>query len=86
MEEILIEQFLQENFWIFLLIILWTLPWKGFALWRSARNNHLGWFVVLLVVNSLAVLEIFYIFIFGRNEFRQKLKQRTLNIFKSFRD
>ncbi len=51
---------------IVLAMVLWTLPWKGYALWLAARNKHLVWFVVLLVMNTLAILEIIYIFGFGR--------------------
>ena len=57
--------------WIAVLIpilIVWTLPWKGIALWRSARNRHLVWFIVLLLVNTLAILEIIYIFAFSKKK------------------
>ena len=60
------EQSLLQNQWIILLAILWVLPWKGVALWRAARNSHKGWFVVILVVNTMAVLEIIYIFFFSK--------------------
>lgn len=45
---------------------IWTIPWKGLALWRAARNNQKIWFIVFLVLNTLAVLEILYIFIFSK--------------------
>ncbi|MGD0856864.1 MAG: DUF5652 family protein [Dehalococcoidia bacterium] len=54
--------------WVILAAIAWTLPWKGVALWRSARNNHTAWFVVLLIVNTLAILEIIYIFGFSKKK------------------
>lgn len=41
---------------------LWSLPWKGYALWRAARAGHRAWFIVLLIVNTAAILEIIYIF------------------------
>lgn len=47
------------------LAILWTLPWKGAALWKAAKNKHKAWFVVLFLVNTLAILEILYIFVFS---------------------
>jgi hypothetical protein len=53
---------------LILLSILWTIPWKGVALWRAARNTHRWWFVILLVVNTLAILEIIYIFGFSREK------------------
>lgn len=52
--------------WIIILTGLWTLPWKGVALWKSARNGEKVWFIALLIVNSLAVLEILYIFFFSK--------------------
>ena len=48
------------------LILLWVFPWKGVALWKAARNSHKKWFIVLLIVNTLAVLEIIYIFYFSK--------------------
>ncbi len=66
------EQFLVQNQWIIFLIILWALPWKGVALWKAARLRDKWWFIALLVINTLAILEILYIFIFSK---RKKLIQ-----------
>jgi len=52
--------------WLIAIILVWILAWKGIALWKSARNNHLIWFIVLLLVNTIGILEILYIFIFSR--------------------
>jgi hypothetical protein len=41
---------------------------KGFALWRAARNNSSGWFVALLLINTLGILELLYLFVWGRNK------------------
>jgi hypothetical protein len=49
------------NIWL-LLAIVWSIPWKGVALWKAARLSHKKWFIVLLVVNTFAILEIIYIF------------------------
>ncbi|MBU0723240.1 hypothetical protein KJ973_01885 [Patescibacteria group bacterium] len=39
---------------ILVLVILWVLLWKGWALWRAARQkNQKHWFVVLLVFNTI---------------------------------
>lgn len=62
------EQFIIQNPWLIWLIILWILPWKGVALWKSARNKQTGWFIALLILNTLAILEILYIFIFSRKK------------------
>jgi methionyl-tRNA synthetase len=51
---------------ILLLILTWTLPWKGVALWRAAKNSHQKWFIAILILNTLAILEIVYLFYFNR--------------------
>jgi hypothetical protein len=60
------EQLFVQHPWIIAIILIWTLPWKAAALWRSARRGHFGWFFALLIINSLAILDILYIFIFSR--------------------
>lgn len=45
-----------------LAIFLWTLPWKAWALWLAARRGDLWWFLVLIVVSTLGILEMIYIF------------------------
>jgi len=48
---------------IFVLVLaLWTIPWKVYAVWTAAKNNQKKWFVALLILNTLAILEIYYIF------------------------
>ena len=55
-----------------LLVVAWTLPWKGYALWLAARNGHKLWFVALLIVNTVAILEIIYIFAIGRPQMKKR--------------
>ena len=50
------------------LVAVWTLPWKGIALWKAARLDDKKWFVALLILNTLAILEILYIFIFSKRK------------------
>ena len=51
---------------LFFLALVWILIWKGLALWKSARKNQLVWFIVLLIINTLGILEILYIFLFSK--------------------
>ena len=44
------------------LLVLWSVFWKGLALWHSARRNQGWWFVILLVLNTAGILEIIYLF------------------------
>lgn len=36
---------------------------KGFALWRSAQKKQTGWFLAILIVNSLGILPGIYLVI-----------------------
>jgi len=54
--------------WVIPLIILWTLPWKGVALWRAGGNKQLVWFICIFIFNTLAILEIIYIFGFSKKK------------------
>lgn len=62
------EQFFVENSWVVAVAVAWTLPWKGVALWRAARAGSLKWFIALLVINTLGILEILYIFVFSKKK------------------
>ncbi len=50
------------------LAVIWTIPWKGVALWKAARRGQKVWFALMLVLNSLAILEILYIFVFSKGD------------------
>lgn len=63
-------QFLQSLPWYVLMpVSIWTLVWKGFALWKSARLKQPVWFIALLIINTLGILEILYLFLFSKMEF-----------------
>lgn len=62
------KEFFSENPWIVLLAVSWIIPWKGLALWKAARLRDKWWFIALLMINTLAILEILYIFIFSKKK------------------
>ncbi|MEI6511619.1 MAG: DUF5652 family protein [Candidatus Uhrbacteria bacterium] len=45
-----------------LLVVLWSIFWKGLALWHAAKRNEAGWFVAILLVNTVGILEMIYLF------------------------
>jgi methionyl-tRNA synthetase len=47
---------------VLLLVIVWSLFWKGLALWHSGRRGQPWWFIILLIVNTVGILEIIYLF------------------------
>lgn len=59
------------NFWgwfgaMLFPVMLWSLFWKGWALWRASKNDAKVWFAILLVVNTVGILDILYLFVFGK--------------------
>ncbi len=47
---------------LFTLVALAVLALKGYALWHAAKRNERGWFIALLVVNSIGILELIYLY------------------------
>ncbi len=56
------SNYIQQHQWILWLTLLWVIPWKGYGLWKSAQNKDRIWFVAILVLNTLGILPIIYIF------------------------
>jgi hypothetical protein len=65
----MIEQLLSGSgdykLWFFVLA-LWTLAWKGLAMYKAARRDDRVWFVAFLILNTLGIVEILYIYIFSQ--------------------
>src|SRR3989338_6667143 len=61
------------------LFVLWSLVWKGLALWHSARRGQYWWFVILLVVNTLGILEIVYLFFVAKLKFKELFSAHSHN-------
>jgi hypothetical protein len=34
-------------------------------MWKSAKKNHLYWFVIIALLNTAGILEILYIYVFS---------------------
>ncbi len=56
---------------VMLILVLWSLVWKGLALWHSGRRGDSWWFVIMLVVNTLGILEIVYLFAIAKLKFHE---------------
>jgi len=55
--------------------LIWSIIWKGLAMWKAARNNHKTWFIVFLILNLVAIPEILYL-IFWANPKPVKNKKK----------
>ena len=51
-----------DTFQILLYLSLATLPLKGLAMWKASQRKRVGWYIVLLVTNTLGILDTIYYF------------------------
>jgi len=42
-------------------LLVWSVFWKGLAMWRAARRDQPLWYIALLVINTAGILEILYL-------------------------
>ncbi len=51
---------------VIVLLVIWTLFWKAYALWRAGRNNQPVWFFILFVFESIGLLPMIYLRFFQK--------------------
>ncbi|MFH1396864.1 MAG: DUF5652 family protein [archaeon] len=59
--------FIYQNLGLFvgllLLLSVWSLIWKGLALWRAGTRKDLVWFIIILIFNTAGILPIIYLLV-----------------------
>ncbi|MBP9748416.1 MAG: hypothetical protein KBD17_02225 [Candidatus Pacebacteria bacterium] len=68
-----------------IIVALWVIPWKVYAVWLAAKHDNKMWFVVLLFLNTLAILEIYYIFKVAKKSYAE-VKADFRSVSESFRN
>ena len=63
-------------------LALWDMVWKGLALWRAARRKEQWWFLALFLINSIGILPIAYLLIWGKEEEKTKVVTRVVRVVK----
>ena len=51
------------------LVLIWSLIWKGLALWHAAKIKQVYWFTAILILNTAGILEIAYLFFTAKEKF-----------------
>lgn len=54
------------NPYTLLAIVAWSFPWKAWALWLAARRGDIWWFLIILFLNTLGILDMIYIFMIAK--------------------
>lgn len=62
------------------ILLVWALIWKGLALWRAAKCSQRNWFIAILVLNTVGLLEIVYLFYFSKNKLNLSSLREMLHI------
>ncbi|MCR4324947.1 MAG: DUF5652 family protein [Candidatus Curtissbacteria bacterium] len=69
---------------LFLLITLWSMFWKGVALWHAANLGQKYWFIAMLILNTLGILEIIFLFKFAKRKMTvAKLRSDVQSFFRN---
>lgn len=53
---------------IIVLLLVWSIAWKGLALWKAAKRGSKPWFILLLLVNSIGILDIIYLYLVDKKK------------------
>jgi len=56
---------------VVLALTLWESVWKIIAMWRSARNNDMAWFISIAIINTIGILPIVYLLSHKKEEAKQ---------------
>lgn len=72
-----LQELIEKSEWsipILLILTVWTLFWKGMALWFAARKRDKFWFVVILLVNTMGILEVIYLIVLRNQKVKKLIK------------
>lgn len=47
---------------VLLVLMLAVITLKGYALWHAAKRDEKGWFVAILLINTIGILELVYLY------------------------
>jgi len=53
---------------LIILLAIWEIIWKGKALMKAAKREEKGWFWAILVINTLGLLPIAYLYYFSKKK------------------
>jgi hypothetical protein len=51
--------------WIGVMVVF-DMIWKGIALWKAGRNNQLGWYLCIIIFNTIGILPMVYLAFFQK--------------------
>jgi len=58
--------FIEQNAGLISFVLILITILKGLALWKAAQLNQKWWFIAILFINSLGILEIVYLLLISK--------------------
>ncbi len=49
-----------------ILLMIWIIAIKGYALWIASQRKEKWWFIAILIINTIGILEIVYLVFFAK--------------------
>ncbi len=50
--------------WVLIAVaVVWSAVWKALGLWKAGKSKDKFWFTVLFLINTLGILELYYLYI-----------------------
>ncbi len=53
---------------LFIVLAIWEIYWKGRGLWASAQKKEKWWFIAMLLINTVGILPIAYLYYFSKKK------------------
>lgn len=69
---------------IIVILTIWSILWKCYSVWHAAKQNHKKWFIALVILNTIGILDMIYVFRVLKKDFKNVKNDfaRTLNFLK----
>jgi len=68
MADVSFLQMYDQWMYLFVILLIWETVWKGIALWKAAKETQKYWFIAILILNTVGILPILYIFVFKKGK------------------
>lgn len=65
-----------------IVLSIWGLIWKSMGFWKSARSNERLWFIAFILLQTLGILEILYLFVFSKDKLTIEKIQDNIKSYK----
>jgi hypothetical protein len=46
----------------FTIVVIWSIAWKIYSTWIAVKHGDKKWFVALIILNTIGILDMIYVF------------------------